>query len=114
MFIYCRTTQPPNILFSYKSQVDDLDDDVHLPHHPRQHTYTPEKTGDPGGDDPTVGVMTESFDSTHFDAALSPNPLYDVDVPYTGNNAELSINSAYFGHPTSSFSHDHELQNPVA
>lgn len=68
---YCRSLRPPNILFSYKPQQDDEEED-------ERSVQMPEQTGaEP------LPNMAASIDSTHFDA-LSPNPLYDTDLPFTG------------------------------
>jgi len=59
-------TAPSDILFSYKSQTDELDnDDVILPHQPVDYI----------GADATAADFASSIDSTHFTSA-SPNPLY--------------------------------------
>ena len=39
--------------------------------------------------------MSQSFDSTHF-VGNGPNPLYDADLPFSGDNSELAINTDYF------------------
>ena len=91
------TSQPPNILFSYKAQVDEGadEDSVSMPH--QIYTPTGGRPGEAGGDvDHPPGA---SVDSTHFDER-SPNPLYnateDLHFPV---NAELkmSFESDYFG-----------------
>ncbi|CAH1784240.1 unnamed protein product [Owenia fusiformis] len=69
------TSQTPNILFSYKAQVDDGgEEDLNLPHQSFPNSPKPENG--------------ELYDSTQFEdqAQLdSPNPLY--------NNTEVSINA---------------------
>lgn len=93
-FTLCyRTSQPPNILFSYKAQVDDGgdEDSVSMPHQ----IYAPNPRADGQTDHPTGA----SFDSTHFDEQ-SPNPLYHPDdFHHFPVNAELkmSFESDYFG-----------------
>jgi len=61
-----RITPPADILFSYKSQTDEVDnDEVILPNQPVDFTVP----------DATAADLISSIDSTHFTSA-SPNPLY--------------------------------------
>lgn len=109
-----RTAQPQNILFSYKTQHDDdVDDQLHLPSHtyiPTKNSFLPSSAA-AGGDDSS---LSQSLDSTHF-VGNGPNPLYDADMPFSGDHAELSINTDYFGVSTGgSINDDSQLRNPVA
>ncbi|KAK2152448.1 hypothetical protein LSH36_328g01050 [Paralvinella palmiformis] len=79
---FFKTSHPPDILFSYKAQLDDEEEDsVHLPH-----------TSNHGVRKSDVDPMTSSYDSTHFDTN-SPNPLYTSEFHFS---PELSINTDYF------------------
>jgi len=61
-----RVTPPSDILFSYKSQTDEVDnDEVVLPHQPIDYSVA----------DADITDIVNSYDSTHFTSA-SPNPLY--------------------------------------
>ena len=61
-----RIFPPSDILFSYKSQTDDTDnDEVILPNQPIDYSVAEAAAADIGN----------SYDSTHFTSA-SPNPLY--------------------------------------
>ena len=91
------TSQPPNILFSYKAQVDEGadEDSVSMPHQ----IYTPTgsgRPGEPGGGD-VHHPAGASVDSTHFDER-SPNPLYTDDLHFPINaELKMSFESDYFG-----------------
>ncbi len=87
--VCCSTSQPPNILFSYKAQVDEsLDEDtVSMP----QQIYTSVK---PDGTEQQV--MSGSYDSTHFDGP-SPNPLYNNSDMVAPINAELAMAVDFYG-----------------
>lgn len=62
----CRISPPSDILFSYKSQTDDVDnDEVILPNQPIDYSVADASAADVGG----------LYDSTHFTSS-SPNPLY--------------------------------------
>jgi len=66
--VWCvyRVTPPADILFSYKSQADEVDnDEVILPNQPVDFSIP----------DTTAADLVSSIDSTHFTSA-SPNPLY--------------------------------------
>ena len=84
-FLYFRSSQPPNILFTYKPQVDEEEDNVSLPNQ----SYTVAKP-----DDMMAGGL---YDSTQIDTS-SPNPLYEfsADLPPMGLHPELSINADYY------------------
>ena len=61
---------PSDILFSYKSQTDEIDnDEVILPHQPIDYS-----TAD---GDAAAADIGNSYDSTHF-TLPSPNPLYHI------------------------------------
>lgn len=61
-----RITPPSDILFSYKSQTDEIDnDEVILPSQPVVYSVA----------DAAASDIASSYDSTHFTTA-SPNPLY--------------------------------------
>jgi len=63
--VVCRISPPSDILFSYKSQTDEVDnDEVILPNQPIEY-IVPDAVSD----------IASSYDSTHFTTA-SPNPLY--------------------------------------
>ena len=90
MFIFRSTSQPPNILFSYKAQVDADDDDDILSLPNQRYAPAPHKPPE------EEGAMSRSYDSTHFDAA-SPNPLYDnLDDHGLGINSEVNFSQDYF------------------
>jgi len=64
--VVCRISPPSDILFSYKSQTDEVDnDEVILPNQPIEYIVP----------DAAVSDIASSYDSTHFTTA-SPNPLY--------------------------------------
>ena len=86
-----RTSQPPNILFSYKAQVDDGadEDSVSMPH---QIYRSVNRNSDPMDHAQIQHPEGASFDSTHFDAQ-NQNPLYHS----TNADLTMSFESDYFG-----------------
>jgi len=63
-----RISPPSDILFSYKSQTDDTEnDEVILPHQPLDYSVVDAAA--------VVEDIGNSYDSTHF-TSPSPNPLY--------------------------------------
>ena len=113
--------QPQSILFSYKTQQDDdtaADDQLHLPSHtyiPTKNSSLPSSSAGAAGDE---SLMSQSQDSTHFVGHAQghgPNPLYDTDMPYTGDHAALSINDDYFAVSSTGSINGPELhRNPIA